>query len=223
MEKDRILVVDDEQDLCEILHYALTAEGYQVDTALSPEEAMTLPLGNYSLFMLDVMMGATSGFDMAKILRNRPDTARTPIIFVTALDGEEDMVRGLDLGGDDYIAKPLSLRQVKARVRAVLRRTGAKGQKLTYGDLTLSLEDKTATLGEEVLQLTKLEFELLAIFLANPGRLFSRDALLQRCWPAGTVVVDRTVDVNIARLRKKIGQYGGCIKARFGYGYIFGE
>ena len=215
----KILVVDDEQDICEILQYNLETEGYEVVTANSAEEAMALPLGDYGLILLDVMMGEMSGFQ----------TARIPIIFITALDGEDDTVKGLNIGADDYIAKPLSIKEVKARVKAVLRRAEPSGrtvassapQTLSYEGIDLNLDAKTVTLDGEELPLTKLEFELLTVFLQHPGRLFSRDDLLERCWPHDAYVLDRTVDVNITRLRKKIGSYGKQIKTRVGYGYCF--
>lgn len=224
----KILVVDDEQDICEILQYNLETEGYEVVTANSAEEAMELPVKDYGLILLDVMMGEMSGFQMARRLKENPETARIPIIFITALDGEDDTVKGLNIGADDYIAKPLSIKEVKARVKAVLRRVEPRGtvassapQALRYEGIALNLDSKTATLDGTELPLTKLEFELLTVFLQHPGRLFSRDDLLERCWPHDAYVLDRTVDVNITRLRKKIGSYGKQIKTRVGYGYCF--
>ncbi|MCD8293308.1 MAG: response regulator transcription factor [Prevotellaceae bacterium] len=227
----RILVVDDEQDLCEILQYNLQAEGYEVDTAGSAEEALALELSGYNLILLDVMMGTMSGFQLARYLKGNPVYAQIPIIFITALDNEDDTLKGFNLGADDYIAKPLSLKEVKARVKAVLRRTAAAGadkasrqsqeSKIAYETLILDLDDKSAFMDGNKLPLTKLEFELLALFMQHPGKLFDRASLLEHCWPAHTVVMDRTVDVNIARMRKKLGRYGKQIKARFGYGYTF--
>ena len=228
----KILVVDDEQDICEILQYNLETEGYEVATANSAEEAMELPLDEYSLILLDVMMGKMSGFQMARRLKDNPTTAQIPIIFITALDGEDNTVKGLNIGADDYIAKPLSMREVKARVKAVLRRTTSSGflhegqttataNELRYEGITLNLDAKTAIMNGAELALTKLEFELLVLFLQNPGKVFGRNDLLERCWPDGVYVLDRTVDVNITRLRKKIGQYGKQIKTRVGYGYCF--
>lgn len=225
----KILVVDDEQDICEILQYNLETEGYEVTTANSAEEALLLPLGDYDLILLDVMMGEMSGFQMARRMKDNPATALTPIIFVTALDGEDNTVRGLNIGADDYIAKPLSMKEVKARVRAVLRRTAfverpaaaPTSDLLRYEGIVLNLNAKSATLDGEELALTKLEFELLSLFLQNPGRVFGRNDLLNQCWPQDVYVLDRTVDVNITRLRKKIGIYGKQIKTRVGYGYCF--
>lgn len=227
----KILVVDDEQDICEIMQYNLETEGYEVVTANSAEEALELPLSEFSLLLLDVMMGEMSGFQLARKLRERPDTAMIPIIFITALDDEDNMVKGLNIGADDYIAKPLSIKEVKARVKAVLRRASTSRsekmfntqgrQVVNYEDLVLDLSAKTATLDGKDLSLTKLEFELLSLFLLNPGKTFARNDLLSRCWPQDVYVLDRTVDVNITRLRKKIGRYGKQIKTRIGYGYCF--
>lgn len=229
----KILIVDDEQDICEILQYNLEMEGYEVATANSAEEALTLPLTQYNLILLDVMMGDISGFKMAQMLKQEPSTAEIPIIFITALDGEDNMVKGLNIGADDYISKPLSMKEVKARVNAVLRRMAHAAQAqekqqqedgthpIAYEGIRMNLEAKTATIEENPLTLTKLEFELLALFLQHPNRVFSREELLKRCWPQEVFVLDRTVDVNITRLRKKIGDYGKQIKTRVGYGYIF--
>ena len=233
----KILVVDDEQDICEILQYNLETEGYEVVTANSAEEAFQLPLHEFSLILLDVMMGEMSGFQMARRLKDSPATAQIPIIFITALDGEDHLVKGLNIGADDYIAKPLSMKEVKARVRAVLRRTAhtmsqqvetptsASDDRIRYEGIVLDLNAKTATLDGEELVCTKLEFELLAFVLQHPGRVYSREDLLKYCWPQDVLVLDRTVDVNITRLRKKIGRYGKQIKkqikTRVGYGYYF--
>lgn len=227
----KILVVDDEQDICEILQYNLENEGYEVDVANSAEEALQLPLADYALILLDVMMAEMSGFQMARRLKDVSDTAAIPIIFITALDDEDNMVKGLNIGGDDYIAKPLSMKEVKARVKAVLRRSAStnkpnesskeQADTILYEGITLCLDSKTATLDGNDLPLTRLEFELLSLLLQNPNRVFPREELLKRCWPQDAYVLDRTVDVNITRLRKKLGSYGNQIKTRIGYGYIF--
>ncbi len=225
----KILVVDDEQDICEILQYNLETEGFEVDTANSAEEALELPLQDYSLILLDVMMGEMSGFQMARRLKNNPVTARVPIIFITALDSEDKLVKGLNIGADDYIAKPLSMKEVKARIKAVLRRSAQSEQvvsgfaenKIVYEGITLDLNAKTATCDGKELEFTKLEFELLSFFLQHANKVYSREDLLKNCWPQDVLVLDRTVDVNITRLRKKIGHYGKQIKTRVGYGYYF--
>lgn len=229
----KILVVDDEQDLCEILQYNLETEGYEVVSANSAEEAIRLPLHEYGLILLDVMMGEMSGFQMARRLKEDPQTASIPIIFITALDGEDNTVKGLNIGADDYIAKPLSMKEVKARVKAVLRRTapneipnGKNAEPsviIQYEGISLNLDSKTASLEGESITLTKLEFELLTLFLQHPNKVFDRNALIGHCWPSDVYVLDRTVDVNITRLRKKIGRYGKQIKTRVGYGYCFEE
>ena len=227
----KILVVDDESDICEILQYNLETEGFEVVTANSAEEALELPLQEFCLILLDVMMGEMSGFQMALRLKNNSSTAHIPIIFITALDGEDNLVKGLNIGADDYISKPLSMKEVKARVRAVLRRSAQSqpqsaaapqtNSKIVYEGITLDLNAKTATCDGQELVFTKLEFELLSFFLQHPNKVFSREDLLKHCWPQDVVVLDRTVDVNITRLRKKIGHYGKQIKTRVGYGYCF--
>ena len=226
----RILVVDDEQDICEILQYNLETEGYEVVTANSAEEALGLPLQEFGLILLDVMMGEMSGFQMARRLKDNTATAQIPIIFITALDSEDNLVKGLNIGADDYIAKPLSMKEVKARVRAVLRRSSqpqlqqtiiTTDNKICYEGITLDHNAKTATLDGQNLSLTKLEYELLSLLLQHPGKVFSREDLQKYCWPQDVLVLDRTVDVNITRLRKKIGRYGKHIKTRVGYGYCF--
>jgi len=227
----KILVVDDESDICEILQYNLETEGFEVVTANSAEEALELPLQEFCMILLDVMMGEMSGFQMALRLKNNSSTAHIPIIFITALDGEDNLVKGLNIGADDYISKPLSMKEVKARVRAVLRRSAQSqpqpaavpqtNSKIVYEGITLDLNAKTATCDGRELVFTKLEFELLSFFLQHPNKVYSREDLLKHCWPQDVVVLDRTVDVNITRLRKKIGHYGKQIKTRVGYGYCF--
>ncbi len=221
----RILVVDDEQDLCEILKFNLETEGYVVDTANSAEEALEKEIIDYDLILLDVMMGGMSGFSMAKKLKSSPDTAEVPIIFLTARDTENDVVTGFNLGADDYVSKPFSIREVMVRVRAVLRRAnerdGAQPQILSYQGLEMNLDKKTVTVDGEDVPFTKTEFELLQLLLQEKGRVFSRQELIDRIWPKDVLVLDRTVDVNITRLRKKVGRFSKCIVTRLGFGYYF--
>lgn len=225
----RLLVVDDEEDLQEILKYNLEVEGYEVQTASSAEEAMAMDLKCFDLILLDVMMGGMSGFQMAATMKSTPELAPIPIIFITALDGENEKVKGLDIGADDYMSKPLGIREVKARVKAVLRRSGkfredAKEEvrhRICFETLEIDMDSKSVMLDGVVLQLTKLEFNLLYLFLSNQGKVYAREDLLARCWPGDAYVLDRTVDVSITRLRKKIGPYGKRIVTRFGYGYVF--
>ena len=226
----KILVVDDEQDICEILQYNLENEGFEVATACSAEEALTLPLQDFSLILLDVMMGEMSGFQMTRLLKANPATAQIPIIFITALDSEDQLEKGLNIGADDYIVKPLGMKEVKARVKAVLRRTqlqqtvpAAAEKTVAYEGIMVDLNAKTVVCDGKELEFTKLEFELLSFFLQHPNTVFSREDLLKYCWPQDVLVLGRTVDVNITRLRKKIGRYGKQIKTRVGYGYYFTE
>ena len=223
----RILVVDDEEDLCEILKFNLENEGFWVDTANSAEEALKLDLTRYNLLLLDVMMGEISGFKMASMLKKDKNTASIPIIFITARDTENDTVTGFNLGGDDYISKPFSLREVVARVKAVLRRTAetqaAQPDILTYHGLSMDIAQKRVTINGEDVALTKKEFEILKLLLKSPGKVFSREAILAKIWSDEVYVLDRTVDVNITRLRKKIGAPGKHIITRLGYGYCFDE
>lgn len=226
MNNYRILVVDDEEDLCEILKFNLEIEGYDVDTANSAEEALKLDLPKYNLLLLDVMMGEISGFKMARMLKKNPETANIPIIFITAKDTENDTITGFNLGADDYISKPFSLREVQARVKAVLRRTSANGaeekpQLLQYQGLSIDVEKKKVCIDTQEVALTKKEFEILLLLMQNKGRVFSREDILSKVWQDEVYVLDRTIDVNITRLRKKIGAYGKYIVTRLGYGYCF--
>ena len=222
----RILVVDDEEDLCEILKFNLENEGYEVDTANSAEEALKMNISSYHLLLLDVMMGEISGFKMANILKKDKKTAQVPIIFITAKDTENDTVTGFNLGADDYISKPFSLREVIARVKAVLRRTATSDmekvpEQLSYQSLVIDITKKKVSIDGEEVPLTKKEFEILFLLLQNKGRVFSREDILSRIWSDEVYVLDRTIDVNITRLRKKIGIYGKRIVTRLGYGYCF--
>ena len=225
--KKKILVVDDEQDLCEILKFNLETEGYQADTANSGEEAMSMDIASYDLLLLDVMMGGMSGFQLAKQLKENPMTAHVPIIFLTARDTENDTVTGFNLGADDYISKPFSIREVMERVRAVLRRTmeqrgnSSEPSLINYQGLQLNLDKKSVTVDGESVPFTKTEFELLRLLLEERGKVFSRQELIDRVWPKDVMVLDRTVDVNITRMRKKIGKFSKCIVTRLGFGYYF--
>ena len=221
-----LLVVDDEEDLCEILQFNLEAEGYNVDTANSAEEALTLDLSQYNLLLLDVMMGEISGFKLAKMLRENEKTAHLPIIFLTAKDTENDMLTGFNLGADDYISKPFSIRQVIARVKAVLRRSRNDVETdnkniLTYKTLQLDTERIKASIDGKEIALTKKEFEILRLLMENINHVFTRDEFLSKIWKDEVYVLDRTIDVNITRLRKKIGEYGKNIVTRLGFGYCF--
>lgn len=230
MDKIRILVVDDEATLCQAIKFNLEVEGYAADTALSAEDVLKKPaaeLTQYSLILLDVMMGEISGFKMAQILKSRPETAKIPIIFCTAKDTEDDMVAGLDMGADDYISKPFTIRTLLARVKSVLRRTSPHADihndLLDYETIHINLNNKTCTVDGNELVLTKKEFEVLVLLLENRNKVLSREEILSKVWGDDVVVVNRTIDVTITRLRKKIEPYGDCIVTRYGYGYIFEE
>lgn len=226
----RILIVDDEPDICEILQFNLETEGYEVVTSESP-----CPLEGKlpDLILLDVMMTPISGFEWARQLKSNSKTANIPIIFCTAKASEHDTLTGFALGSDDYINKPFRISEVKARVKAVLRRSShddesaseeqlpRKENTISYEGLVLYLDRKECFVDGSNVPFTKLEFELLALLLAKPGQLFSRNEILSAVWPDDTRVMDRTVDVNITRIRKKIGPYGACLKTKIGYGYMF--
>ena len=232
MANNRILVVDDEEDLCEILQFNLELEGYNVDVAHSAEEALRLQLSDYALVLLDVMMGEISGFKMAKMMREDEQLKRVPIIFVTARDAENDLVTGFNLGADDYISKPFSIKEVMLRVKAVMRRTVVQspvhtairqlgGKTVGYETIVMNIDNKTVEIDGRDVAFTKREFELLKLFIENPNRVFSREEILKMVWHDDVCVLDRTVDVNITRVRKKIGRYGVQLVSRQGYGYSF--
>lgn len=223
--RPRILIVDDEETLCEALSFNLEQAGYDVDKAHSAEEALTMPLSTYSLFLLDIMMGAISGTQLAEILRKNPATSGIPIIFCTARDSEDDVVSGLDLGADDYITKPYSIRTLLARINAVLRRSQPEQtperSEIRVRGLCLLPESKTCTVDGHEIALPRKEFEILNLLIRNQGRVFTREEILKAVWPEEVVVIDRVVDVNVTRLRSKLGQYSRCIFTKSGYGYGF--
>lgn len=227
---DRILIVDDEETLCEALRFNLEAEGYRVDTANSAEQVLAMDVSGYDLLLLDIMMGEISGIQLAKILKANPATAAIPIIFCTAKDTENDMVSGLELGADDYIMKPYSLRNVLARVKTVLRRARPSANSTRYSEEAVSFQGlhimpskKVCLVDGEEVKLPKKEFEILLKLVRNIGRIFTREEILKEIWPEEVVVLDRVVDVNVTRIRQKIGRYGKHLKSRSGYGYGFME
>ena len=230
MATDRILIVDDEETLCEVLKLNLENEGYDVDVAFSAEQALGYNIKEYSLILLDIMMGEISGIKMAKMLKSDLSTADIPIIFCTARDSEDDMIMGLNLGADDYIMKPYTVRNVIARVKSVLRRTAShkgtnisaeKPDRLVVDGLCLDIEFKRCTVDGEEIKLTRKEFELLLYLIQHRGKICSREQILNRVWSDEVVVLDHTIDVNITRLRSKIGAYGSYIVTRSGFGYGF--
>lgn len=221
----KILVVDDEIDLCEILQFNLENEGFDVDIAHSAEDALALNISEYKLILLDVMMGKMSGFKMASILKKDDKTKHVPIIFLTAREKENDMLTGFSIGADDYISKPFSIKEVIARVKAVAARSARLNPNKTidYKGLSINTEKKELSVENEKIKLTKTEFELILLFLKNKNRIMSRTDIMSKVWGDEVYVTDRTVDVNIARLRKKISPYGSLIVTKQSYGYGFME
>ena len=234
----RILVIDDEEAVCEILKFNLEKEGYEVDCAYSAEEALDMDLPQYDLFMVDIMMDQLSGFDFAKRIRNVTDTEEKPILFCSALNDEDAVVKGLNIGADDYVTKPFVIGEVIARVRAILRRTG-RGDKraesapaekdslyesdVTFKGLRIDRNDKECYVDGEPITLTRREFDILLFFLTHCNRIHSREEIMKNVWGDDVVVSERTIDTNITRLRKKLGKYDKYIITRQGFGYGFKE
>ena len=228
-------MIDDEEPLCEILKFNLEKEGYEVDCCFSAEEALSLDLSEYSLMIVDIMMERLSGFDFANRVRTNSAIEHIPFIFCSALSGEDDTVMGLDIGADDYITKPFVISEVLARVRAVLRRSNPKRTTtdkdsnaeyepdITFESLRIDRNEKLCYLNGDVVNLTKTEFDILLFLLTHRNRIYSREEIIKVVWTNDVVVTNRTIDTNIARLRKKIGNYGNNIVTRLGFGYGFKE
>jgi len=219
----KILVVDDEKDLCEILQFNLASEGFDIEVAYSGEEALTKSIDRFDLLLLDVMMGGMSGFKLADKIRKELGLS-VPIIFLTARETENDMLTGFNVGGDDYVSKPFSIKELVARIKAVLRRgksVEVKPKLITVDAMELDLNRKSVVINHDPVLLTRKEFEILVMLITNKGKYLSRQEILDRIWSDDVIVTERNVDVNIARLRKKIGDYGNYIKGRSGYGYSF--
>lgn len=234
----KILVIDDEESVCEILKFNLEKDGYEVDCAYSAEEALDMDLDDYSLFIVDIMMGGLSGFDFAKRVHNVTATEEKPILFCSALSDEDYVVKGLNIGADDYVTKPFVIGEVLARVRAILRRTGHKQQRstsdiealqsiyesdVTFKGLRIDRNDKEVYIDNELVTLTRTEYDILLFFLTHRNRIYSREELIKNVWGDDVVVTGRTIDTNITRLRKKLGDYGKYIVTRQGFGYGFKE
>jgi DNA-binding response OmpR family regulator len=219
----KILVVDDEKDLCEILQFNLQSEGFEIEVAYSGEEALNKSIESFDLLLLDVMMGGMSGFKLADKIRKELGLS-VPIIFLTARETENDLLTGFNVGADDYMSKPFSIKELVARIKAVLRRgktVESKPKVITVDNMELDLNRKSVTIDNEPVILTRKEFEILVMLVSSKGKYLSRQEILDRIWSDDVIVTDRNVDVNIARLRKKIGELGNCIKGRSGYGYCF--
>lgn len=232
-------MIDDEESVCEILKFNLEKEGYEVDCAYSAEEALDMDLDGYSLFMVDIMMGELSGFDFAKRIRKVTATEDVPILFCSALSDEDDVVKGLNIGADDYVTKPFVIGEVLARVRAILRRSGLTAKRtaseileqgqpdyeadVVFKDLRIDRNDKEVYLDREALTLTRTEYDILLFFLTHKNRIYSREEIIKNVWGDDVVVTGRTIDTNITRLRKKLGNYDKYIVTRQGFGYGFKE
>jgi len=220
----KILIVDDEEDLCEILQFNLEGEGFETEVAYSAEEALTKDLASFHLILLDVMMGEMSGFKLAKLLRKEQKLS-VPIIFITAKTAEDELLTGFSLGADDYITKPFSVKEVIVRVKAVLKRSAqeehGKLSTLVVDELVLNLKKRKVKIGNKELELTRKEFEILAMLLKSEGYFHTREEILDRVWDDNTIVSKRTIDVHVAHLRKKLGSYGKYIRNKQGYGYTF--
>ena len=224
---NKILIVDDEQHICEILEFNLNNEGFEVECAYSAEEALKKLTPEHKLILLDIMMGGMSGYKMAEKLRTEGNVV--PIIFLTAKDTENDMLTGFSVGGDDYISKPFSIKEVIARTKAVMKRSKKEieqevipfDQRLIFNDLVIDIETKELMIGGDKIKLTKTEFEVLVLLAKHPNRIFSRVDLIESIWKEAPYTIERTVDVHIARLRKKLGTHASVIINRSGYGYRF--
>ena len=251
MAKQRILIVDDEEDICMILSYSLQKAGYEVLVAHSAEEALELlqsPIAHtpspIDLILLDIMMGEMSGLEMAEKLRLSPNSliasspsspheaSIPPIIFLTALSNEDTVLQGFQLGADDYISKPFRIAEVLARVAAVLRRTAEQGTRnqeqgpigsecIVFEGIVVNKADMSLKVNGEAVVMTRKEIELLCYLLTHRGQILSREHLLKNVWDSNGFVLERTVDVHITHLRKKLGQYGKRIVTKSGYGYMF--
>lgn len=218
-----ILIVDDEPDLCEILSYNLHNAGYDTIVAHSGVEALKEDFNHVDLVLLDVMMPAMSGIEVARRLRQRQDVKAVPIIFLTALDSEHDILDGFDAGADDYMSKPFSVKELMARIKAVLSRSGTVDSVTiaTYNQMVVNHEDKSVEINGTLVELSRLEFDILWLLMTHRGHVYSREELMREAWPSGVVVSSRTIDVNITRIRKKIEPYSKCLRTRHGYGYYF--
>ena len=232
---NKILIVDDEESICEILKYNLELEGYSVTISSSAVNALQLNLQSFSLIILDIMMKDMDGYEFALRIKNDPRTEFMPIIFCSALSSEDSRVKGLNIGGDDYIVKPFRIREVMARVRSLLRRTqmvknleaqnnnNADENEIHFRELCISKKNKLCIIKGEPVRLTKTELELLVFFLSNPNCIYTRKEIIQSIWGKSDEVTERAIDTNITRLRKKIGEYGSYLITRLGYGYGFQE
>ena len=229
MAKKKVLVVDDERDIVELIRYNLVKEGYEVAVAYNGQEALDQAANHPDLVVLDLMMPVLDGFETCRRIKNDPGTAHIPVIFLTARSSEVDEVVGLELGADDYIQKPISPRKLVARVKAVFRRAEqaplhAAGPSVIQVDhLEINRSTYTVRLGKKEVFFPKKEFELLALLAANRGKVFTREMLLNQIWGSDVVVIDRTIDVHIRKIREKLGNEADAIETIKGVGYRYKE
>ena len=217
-----ILIVDDEPDIREILRYNLEKAGFNITEAVNGDDALDKVSKDLDLAILDIMMPGRDGYEVCRKIREQGNTV--PIVFLTAMDREFDEVRGLEVGGDDYVRKPFSPRMLIARINAILRRVdqiSSKGTSISFGDLEINTLTYIAKLEDNELHLPRKEFELLSFFMNQPNIIFSREELLSRIWEEDVFVVDRTIDVHINRIRSKLGIYKNWIETVKGVGYRF--
>lgn len=218
----KILVVDDEEDLCEILQFNLKQEGFDVDVAYSAEQALKLDLHTYDFFLLDIMMGEISGLDLAKTIRRNPDLEAKPILFITAKTSEADKLIGFNSGADDYVSKPFSVKEIIARINVICKRVFSDSKKdFEFDKFKMISDSKKVSIDGKDIGLTKTEYEILRLLISHQGRIYSRDEIMSIIWANDSFIGDRTVDVNVRRIRKKIGEYHNLIKTKSGYGYYF--
>lgn len=212
-----ILIVEDEADIRDILAFNIQNAGYKVSTAESAEIAFPMVNDEVDLILLDVMLPGMSGYDLAQTLHENGFS--NPIIFLTALTSEDNLLNGFEVGADDYIGKPFSINEVLARIKAVLKRTSSENKQWVIDDLVIDEQSGTVTLAGEILELSRKEFDILLLLASNRGTYFSRTDIIDKLWEDTTYVLDRTVDVHIARIRAKLGEHRDLIKNKIGFGY----
>lgn len=223
MKSKRILIVDDEVDLCQILKFNLDQDGFEAHVAYSGEEAIEKDLSYFDIFLFDVMMDGINGFELLQHLRLNLNLSN-PVVFITALTNEESILEGFQIGADDYIKKPFSVKEVVARINVVYNRSILKINN-NNKQLGLKIDDmkKQIIVNNQPIVFTKTEYDLFILLFNHPGKVYSRDEILKIVWTDEQYVLGRTVDVNVTRIRKKLGSWGKCIMTRSGYGYYFNE
>ncbi|MEI6753407.1 MAG: response regulator transcription factor [Paludibacter sp.] len=227
MNKYSILIIDPDKDFCGYLQSNLKSEGYHVETCQSAKDILDLKLDQYDLVILETQLKDVSGFKVVHELRNNHDTASLPIFFMSSKPGENEMMTAFSVGADDFLTKPFYIRELVARIKVILRRSEEQKnlnvEMLTYNQLKLNLSKMQVKVDEKTVPFTRKEFEIMKLFLENKNRIFSREDLLRLIWTEEAFVLGRTIDVNITRIRHKIGNYGNHIVTKIGKGYSFEE